>query len=90
MPWESFFEKIGRFTRIVNIDNIGVKGIEGSTDPSRTLNSTCTATTFVFGDEAGSDPDENMAPAGGKAARQGQDSRQRNRSPQGYCSRQLG
>jgi type IV pilus assembly protein PilO len=62
-----FFEKIGRFTRIVNIDDIGVKGIEGSIDPSRTLNSTCTATTFVFGDEDTSDPDENVVPASGKA-----------------------
>jgi type IV pilus assembly protein PilO len=66
-----FFEKIGRFTRIVNIDNIGVKGIEGSTDPSRTLNSTCTATTFVFGDEATGNPDENVVPAGGKAPAKG-------------------
>jgi type IV pilus assembly protein PilO len=66
-----FFEKIGRFTRIVNIDNIGVKGIEGSTDPSRTLQSTCTATTFVFEDEAGRDPDENMSPAAVKAPNKG-------------------
>jgi type IV pilus assembly protein PilO len=46
-----FFEKIGRFTRIVNVDNIKVKGIDGSTDPSRTLTSNCTATTFVFREE---------------------------------------
>jgi type IV pilus assembly protein PilO len=43
-----FFEKIGRFRRIVNVDNINVKGIEGSLDSSRTLTSHCTATTFVF------------------------------------------
>jgi len=67
----SFFEKIGRFTRIVNIDNIGVKGIEGSTDPSRTLHSTCTATTFVFEDEAARDPEENMSPTAGKPPAKG-------------------
>ena len=66
-----FFEKIGRFTRIVNIDNIGVKGIEGSIDPSRTLNSICTATTFVFRDEESSDPDDNVVPARGKAPAKG-------------------
>ncbi len=44
----SFFEKVGRFTRIVNVDNIKIKGIDGSTDPSRTLTSNCTAVTFVF------------------------------------------
>lgn len=44
----SFFEKVGRFTRVVNVDNIKIKGIDGSTDPSRTLTSNCTAVTFVF------------------------------------------
>jgi len=62
----SFFEKIGRFVRIVNVDNISIKGIEGSTDPLRTLNSTCTATTFVYRDEAGSVPAD--ADAAGKKA----------------------
>lgn len=44
----TFFEKIGLFTRVINIDNIMVKNIEGSTDPTRTLDSNCTATTFVY------------------------------------------
>jgi type IV pilus assembly protein PilO len=44
----AFFEKIGQFARIINVDNISIRGIEGSTDPNRTLNSNCTATTFVF------------------------------------------
>lgn len=43
-----FFEKIGLFARVVNVDNITVKNIEGSTDPTRTLDSNCTATTFVY------------------------------------------
>jgi type IV pilus assembly protein PilO len=46
-----FFERIGKFTRIINVDNIQVKGLEGSTDPNRTLTSNCTATTFVFREE---------------------------------------
>jgi type IV pilus assembly protein PilO len=47
----AFFERIGKFARIINVDNISVKGIEGSTDPARTLTSLCTATTFVFREE---------------------------------------
>ncbi len=43
-----FFEKIGLFTRVVNIDNIVVKNITNSTDPTNTLDSNCTATTFVY------------------------------------------
>jgi len=52
----SFFEKVGRFTRVVNVDNINIKNIEGSTDPTRTLNSTCTATTFVYREDQGTAP----------------------------------
>jgi type IV pilus assembly protein PilO len=44
----SFFEKIGKFARIINVDNISIKGIDGSTDPNKTVISDCTATTFVF------------------------------------------
>ncbi len=46
-----FFEKIGRATRIINVSNISLKGIDGSIDPTHTVNATCTATTFVFRDE---------------------------------------
>ena len=51
-----FFEKIGQFTRIINVDNISIKGIEGSTDPTRTLNSNCTATTFVYREDLAVNP----------------------------------
>ena len=47
----NFFEKVGQATRIINVDTLGVHGIDGSTDASRTLNAVCTATTFVFRDE---------------------------------------
>lgn len=42
-----FFERIGKFTRIINVENLNVKGLE-SEDPERTLSASCTATTFVF------------------------------------------
>jgi len=47
-----FFEKIGKFDRIINVDNISIKGIDGSTDSNNTVLSDCTATTFVFREEA--------------------------------------
>ncbi len=42
-----FFERIGKFTRIINVENLGIKALE-SEDADRTLNASCTATTFVF------------------------------------------
>ncbi|MGD0309301.1 MAG: type 4a pilus biogenesis protein PilO [Acidobacteriota bacterium] len=70
----TFFEKIGMFTRVVNVDNINVKNIEGSTDPTKTLNSNCTATTFVYREEQAAAPDkqgahENQAAAPGKSGK---------------------
>ncbi len=52
----SFFEKVGQFRRIVNVDNISIKGIEGSTDHTKTLNSICTATTFVYREDQAAAP----------------------------------
>lgn len=43
-----FFSKISRSTRIINVDTLSVKGIEGATDSRLSLTATCTATTFVF------------------------------------------
>ncbi len=43
-----FFEKVSAATRIINVADISIKGIESSTDFNRTLTATCTATTFVF------------------------------------------
>jgi type IV pilus assembly protein PilO len=49
----SFFEKISEAKRIINVESLAIRGIDGSTNSSRTLNATCTATTYVFreGDE---------------------------------------
>ena len=43
-----FFEKIGQYTRIINVDNIAIKGVEGDEAVPWTLTALCTATTFVF------------------------------------------
>lgn len=47
----NFLDKIGRYQRIVNVNNMLIKNIEGSTDPARTLSATFTATTFVYRDD---------------------------------------
>lgn len=55
-----FFEKVSRATRIVNVDNVTIKGIDNSQDRSMTLVATCTVTTFVYREEV-------VAPAGAAA-----------------------
>jgi type IV pilus assembly protein PilO len=54
-----FFEKIGRAPRIINVDNISLKGIDGSTDAARTVSATCTAITFVFREQLAPQPASN-------------------------------
>jgi type IV pilus assembly protein PilO len=44
----TFFEKIGRATRIIDVGSISIQNIDGSTDPKLTLKAKCTATTFVY------------------------------------------
>ncbi len=51
-----FFDKIGKATRIINVGAISVRGIDASMEPARTLSASCTATTFVFREEAVPDP----------------------------------
>jgi type IV pilus assembly protein PilO len=46
-----FFEKISQATRILNVENIAIKSLDGSTDAMKTLQAVCTATTFVFREE---------------------------------------
>ncbi len=52
----TFVEKIGQFRRIINVDNLVVKIIDSSTDPSRTLSASFTATTFVYRDDVVNTP----------------------------------
>jgi type IV pilus assembly protein PilO len=46
-----FFDKISKAARIINVGTISVRGIENSIESVRTLNASCTATTFVFREE---------------------------------------
>src|SRR3954465_12479078 len=45
-----FFDRVGKFTRIVNISGLDVKGRDKS-DSSSTISATCVATTFVLLDK---------------------------------------
>ena len=45
-----FFDRVGKFTRIVNITGLDVKGKE-KPEPNATITATCVATTFVLLDK---------------------------------------
>jgi type IV pilus assembly protein PilO len=45
-----FFDRVGKFTRIVNISALDVKG-KDKPDPNSTITASCTATTFVLLDK---------------------------------------
>jgi type IV pilus assembly protein PilO len=47
----SFFDRVGKFTRIVNITGVDVKGQARPGDPNQTITATCVATTFVLLDK---------------------------------------
>jgi type IV pilus assembly protein PilO len=50
-----FFDRVGHFTRIVNIGGLDVKGKE-KPEATSTITATCTATTFVLLDKQGAKP----------------------------------
>lgn len=58
-----FFDRVSKFTRIVNISVLDVKG-KDRPDPNSTITATCVATTFVLLDR----PQPGKAPAGRGAA----------------------
>jgi type IV pilus assembly protein PilO len=45
-----FFDRVGKFTRIINISGVDIKGRERPA-PNLTISATCTATTFVLLDK---------------------------------------
>jgi Tfp pilus assembly protein PilO len=47
-----FFEKISQSRRIIDVGSIVIKGIDKQNDPMQTLTASCTATTYVFRDQA--------------------------------------
>jgi len=50
-----FFDRVGKFTRIVNISGLEVKG-KTTSDPNSTITAVCTATTFVLLDQPAAKP----------------------------------
>jgi type IV pilus assembly protein PilO len=56
-----FFDRVGKFTRIVNITDLSVKGKDRPT-PNSTITATCVATTFVLLDKP-APPKPGAAPA---------------------------
>ncbi len=55
----SFFEKVSRATRIIDVGSISIQGAkEQSPDQTNTLVATCTATTFVFKEEEPAAPEK--------------------------------
>jgi type IV pilus assembly protein PilO len=68
-----FFDRVGKFTRIVNVSGLDVKGND-KPDANSTITATCTATTFVLlekpntAPQRGGRPGGPGAPAGGRGA----------------------
>jgi type IV pilus assembly protein PilO len=60
-----FFDRVGRFTRIVNISGLDVKGKERP-EPNSTITASCTATTFVLLDKPSPKPAAKPAAPGAK------------------------
>ncbi|MBZ5556885.1 MAG: type 4a pilus biogenesis protein PilO [Acidobacteriia bacterium] len=63
-----FFDRVGKFTRIVNITGLDVKGKDRPA-PNATITATCTATTFVLLDKP--TPPKTAPKAGAPAAGRG-------------------
>jgi len=57
-----FFDRVGKFTRIVNISGLNVKGKEKA-EANSTITASCVATTFVLLDKAGAKPGAKPAAA---------------------------
>ena len=65
----AFFDRLGKFTRIVNISALEVKGKENKAQPAVTIAAKCVATTFVLLDQAAIEAAKEKANAkGGKPA----------------------
>jgi len=60
-----FFDRVGKFTRIVNIADVDIKGKDRPT-PNSTITATCIATTFVLLDKPA--PPKGAPPAAPKKA----------------------
>jgi type IV pilus assembly protein PilO len=63
-----FFDRVGKFTRIVNISGLDVKGRDRPGDVTATITATCVATTFVLLDKPAAEPAGRGAKPGAKPA----------------------
>jgi type IV pilus assembly protein PilO len=62
----TFFDRVGKFTRIVNINGLDVKGRD-KPEQNNTITATCVATTFVLLDKPSAPGGRGAAPARGAA-----------------------
>ena len=63
-----FFDRVSKFTRIVNISALDVRGKDKPAAASSTLSATCTATTFVLMDKPAPGKKPGAKPAAAKGA----------------------
>ena len=63
-----FFDRVGKFTRIVNITGLDVKGKDRAGDVNATIAASCVATTFVLLDKPAAPPTGRGARPGAKPA----------------------
>jgi type IV pilus assembly protein PilO len=66
-----FFDRLGKFARIVNVTNLSIKGKERPGESRATISASCTATTFVLLDrpaKKGAKPGPNAPPPAKKVA----------------------
>src|SRR5262245_51752594 len=55
-----FFDRVGKFTRIINISSVSIKG-KTKPDPTSTISASCVATTFVLLDKPAKKPGAGAA-----------------------------
>src|SRR5262245_19706887 len=56
----TFFDRVGKFTRIINISSVSIKG-KTKPDPTSTISASCVATTFVLLDKPAKKPGAGAA-----------------------------
>lgn len=56
-----FFDRIGKFARIINIDDVDITAEDNPDEPQSTVRAVITAKTFIFLDEPEPAPDQGQA-----------------------------
>lgn len=65
-----FFDKVSKFSRIVNVSNLKIAETPKKDNPARTVAASCTATTFVY-NETIDKAEEALVTSGGPKAKKG-------------------